>query len=238
MKVRLAYIEEPPFYWTADDGIIKGSDIELADVVLRAMGVTAIEHHRTTFAELLPGVQDGRWDMTVPVFITEARSRYVTFSRPVWALGDGLLVRRDSDKQPASYTAVARDGEIRLGVVSGTVQIEAAKAAGVKQGQIVPFRSQADVVAALLAGDIDAYPSTAVGNRVIAKKHSGLLAIDLEAAPGVAVPVGGFSFNKENRDLIEAVNLQLQRYLGSADHRARIARYGLSRAEIDSVVAK
>ena len=238
MKVRLAYIEEPPFYWTADDGTVTGADIELAEVVLRAIGVTTIEHHRITFKELIPGVQEGRWDMNVPIFITRERSQYVTFSRPVWALGDGLLVRRGSDKRPASYPAVAQHGEIRMGVVSGTVQIESAKAAGVKQDQIVPFPSQRDVVAALLAGDIDAYPSTALGNRVIASEYPELLAVDLQQPPGETVPVGGFSFNKESRDLIESVNLQLQRYLGSVDHRTRIARYGISNAEIDSVVVK
>ena len=35
MKVRIAYIEEPPFYWTGDDGHPTGGDIELAEVVLR-----------------------------------------------------------------------------------------------------------------------------------------------------------------------------------------------------------
>jgi polar amino acid transport system substrate-binding protein len=33
------------------------------------------------------------------------------------------------------------------------------------------------------------------------------------------------------------VNEQLQKYLGSADHRARMARYGLTRTELDSVSA-
>ncbi|MFP3276751.1 MAG: amino acid ABC transporter substrate-binding protein, partial [Paraburkholderia sp.] len=34
MKVSLAYIEEPPFYWTGDDRSPTGADIELANVVL------------------------------------------------------------------------------------------------------------------------------------------------------------------------------------------------------------
>ena len=57
MKIRIAYIEEQPFYWTAQDGSVTGADIALADAVLRAIGVTAIEHVPTSFDELLPGVQ-------------------------------------------------------------------------------------------------------------------------------------------------------------------------------------
>jgi polar amino acid transport system substrate-binding protein len=48
-------------------------------------------------------------------------------------------------------------------------------------------------------------------------------------------PVGGFSFNKDNADLRRAVNEQLRGYLGSADHRARMAKYGFGPSELDGV---
>ena len=59
MKVTIAYIEEPPFGWTNADGIATGADIELTELVLRAIGITRIEHQLTTFSELLPGVEAG-----------------------------------------------------------------------------------------------------------------------------------------------------------------------------------
>jgi len=63
MKGRIAYLDEPPFYWTGPDGSATGAGIEFADVVLRATGATSIEHCRTSSEELLPGVQAGRRDM-------------------------------------------------------------------------------------------------------------------------------------------------------------------------------
>jgi len=48
--------------------------------------------------------------------------------------------------------------------------------------------------------------------------------------------VGAFSFNKNNHALIDAVNGQLRKYLGSEDHRARMAKYGITKTEIDGVV--
>src|SRR6266404_4006239 len=71
MKVKIAYIEEPPFGWTKSDQTATGADVDLADTVLRAIGVTQIEHHLTTFSELLSGVEAGRWDMnecSLPAF--------------------------------------------------------------------------------------------------------------------------------------------------------------------------
>lgn len=98
MKVTIAYIDEPPFGWTKTDGLATGADIDLADEVLRAIGVTRIEHRLTTFSELLPGVEAGRWDMNVPLFVTPERSQMVAFSMPVWAIGDIRTNHRECDR--------------------------------------------------------------------------------------------------------------------------------------------
>jgi polar amino acid transport system substrate-binding protein len=236
MKVRIAYIEEPPFYWTAGDGSVVGSDIELAQVVLEAIGVTSIEHHPTTFEEFLPGVEEGRWDMNVPIFISAEREKRVAFSRPVWALGDGFLLPAGNPKALTSYASLAGRSDARLGTIAGTVQIGAAQAAGVSDAQIVVFKDQPEAIAALFAGKIDAFVGTAVGNRALAESHPGLETVAHEKAKDGKTPVGGFSFRKDNHSLLNAVNEQLRKYLGSADHRARMAKYGITQTEIDSVL--
>jgi polar amino acid transport system substrate-binding protein len=236
MKVRIAYIEEPPFYWTAEDRRVVGSDIELAEAVLGAIGVTAIEYVPTSFDQFLPGVNDGRWDMNVPIFVTPERAQQVAFSRPVWALGDGFVLQAGNPKGLTSYNALATRSDTRLGVIAGQVQVESALAAGVGKAQMVVFREQPEAVAALLEGHIDAFAGTALGNRSVAAAHGTLEAVAHEASGG-PVPKGAFSFSKGNVALLDAVNEQLRRYLGSVEHRTRMAKYGLSSTEIDGVVA-
>jgi len=204
MKIRIAYIEEPPFYWTAPDGSVTGADIALAGDVLRAIGVTAIEHVPTSFDEFLPGVQQGRWDMNVPIFITPERAQHVAFSLPVWALGDGLLVRPGNPKALHSYASLAARGDVRLGVIAGQVQIVSARAAGVAERQLVVFKDQPEAIAALAAGQIDAFAATALGSRVAAEADPAVQAVAHEA--GAPAPVGGFSFAKGNASLWNAVN--------------------------------
>jgi hypothetical protein len=154
MKVTIAYIEEPPFGWQEPDRTITGADIELADRVLRAIGVSRIEHHLTTFSELLPGVEAGRWEMNVPLFVTPERASKVAFS-------------------------------LRVG---GSV----------------------------------------------------LEAVEHEQGPGGMrhLPLGAFSFNKGNSDLLNAVNKQLRLYLGSPDYRASMAHFGLTHREIDPALVR
>lgn len=238
MKVRVAYIEEPPFGWTGREHAAIGADIELADVVLRANGVSSIEHHLTTFEELLPGVQEGRWDMNVPLFVTAERAEHVAFSVPVWSIGDGFLLHRGNLKALTSYEAVAAQTDARLGIIAGQVQFDAAKSAGVHDSQIVLFKDQPAAISALRAGQIDAYASTAVGNRVLAGSadNAALEAFAHARSRDGRVPVGAFSFNKSNHDLVRAVNKRLGESLGSSDHRARMARHGLTHTEIDGVI--
>jgi polar amino acid transport system substrate-binding protein len=238
MTVRIAYIEEPPFGWTGQDHAAIGADIELADVVLRAIGVSNIEHYLTTFEELLPGVQEGRWDMNVPLFVTAERAEHVAFSVPVWSIGDGFLLHRDNPKALTSYEAVAARSDARLGIIAGQVQFDSARSAGVLDSQIILFKDQPAAISALRAGQIDAYASTAVGNRVLAGSadNAALEAVAHDRSSNGRVPVGAFSFNKSNHDLVQAVNKRLGEYLGSSDHRARMARYGLTHTEIDGVI--
>ena len=58
------------------------------------------------------------------------------------------------------------------------------------------------------------------------------------ASQGVQAPVGAFSFAKDNHALLQAMNDQLRRYLGSPNHRTRMARYGITRTEIDAVLSR
>ena len=238
MKIRIAYLDEPPFYWTGPDGSATGADIELADVVLRAIGATSIEHCRTSFEELLPGVQTGRWDMNVPIFATADRAQHVAFSVPVWTIVDGFVVHRGNPKALTSYEAVAARPDARLGVIPAQVQYTAARSAGVSDAQFVEFRDQPEAVAALLAGRIDAFTGTALGGRVLADANQALEAVAHEPGGKGSAPAGAFSFSKANTRLLEAVNDELRRYLGSAGHRARMAKYGFTSAEIDGVLPK
>jgi len=241
MKVTIAYIEEPPFGWTEPHGTATGADVELAGRILRQIGVGRIEHCLTTFSELLPGVEAGRWDMNVPLFVTPQRANTVAFSVPVWGMEDGFLVGPGNPRALINYSSIAKCPDARLGIIAGQVQHESAMASGVSEEQIVIFKQQADAIAAVLSGAIDAYASTALGNRIIASQM-GRSVIDAVAHEPETngrqrvPPLGAFSFNRKNVDLLKAVNQRLRSYLGSPDHRAHMARFGLTNREIDPVV--
>jgi polar amino acid transport system substrate-binding protein len=238
MRIRIAYIEEPPFYWTAEDGAVTGADIELADAVLRAIGAAAIEYVPTSFDEFLPGVQERRWDMNVPIFVTPERARQVTFSQPVWALGDGFLVQPGNPKVLTGYPALAARREARLGVIAGQVQVASANAAGVGDGQLIVFRNQPEAIAALMDGKIDAFAATAIGCRAAADGNPAVEAVAHEARPRAKPPRRCLLVRQGERGPVERREPAIAQLSWFGRAPPRMAKYGITRAEIDAVLTK
>jgi polar amino acid transport system substrate-binding protein len=238
-KVVLAYIDEPPFGMPGPNGQARGCDVDLAMTVLRGIGVRSIEMRLATFAELVPGVCAGRWTINAPLFVTPQRAAAVAFSRPVWALDDGFIVRARNRAQIDGYRSIAAQG-LRLGVVTAQVQRDSALAAGVSIDRIIEFATQHAAIAALLAGQVDAYASTALGNRHFVRElgNAELTAVDAAVAPSsrrVSPPIGAYSFAHRSAELRERFDQYLATHLGSAAHRERMASFGLCAREIDPI---
>lgn len=235
--VTFAYIDEPPFAWPAPGGSAAGCDVELALTGLHAIGVRRVETRLTTFAELLPGVAAGRWTMNTPLFISPERAALVSFSRPVWALRDGFVVRTRHSPGIRSYRSVAA-GRFVLALVTGQIQRQSALAAGVQPAQIVEFATQQEALQAVRDGRADAYASTALGNRTVVRQHADLASVDAADDLGHTPPLGAYSFAHQARELRAAFDGFLLRHLGSAAHREGMARHGLTAAEINPVVQR
>jgi len=236
-KVTFAYIEEPPFATTIN-GQPAGSDVDVARAVLARMGIKDVDVKKVEFAELLPGVASGKWTMNTGLFVTPERCKTVAYSNPIWALVDGMIVRAGNPKRVTSYASVAKS-DARLGVVKGTVQVATAKAAGVPADRIVEFGAQEEIIAALKAGRVDAYPNTALGHRTLL---ASMKDADLALAQPFEAPTdstgrakagfGAYSFNQASGAFIARFNAELAKYLGSDEHRALLAKYGFGADEI------
>ena len=210
-----------------------GCDIELAEMVLGALGVRRVEFVLTTFGELIDGVMSRRWHINAPMFITAKRSRSVRFSLPVWAATDSFIVRSNDDRDFTSYEAIAGDGSIRLAAVAGQVQVETALRAGVPMDRIVEFADQGAAASAVLVGDADASVSTAPGTVAFITRlgDARLVSVaDSRAGERGGLPLGAFSFHRASRELADAFDGQLRRILGTAPHLEMMARYGFDEA--------
>jgi polar amino acid transport system substrate-binding protein len=238
MTVTFAYLDEPPFCAPGPDGPI-GCDVEVAFAVLHAIGIERIETRLATFAELLPGVARGDWQINTPLFVTEERARLVDFSRPVWSLADGLMVRAGNPRGFDSYRSLASDSDARLVVVAEQVQEQRVVSAGVAPDRILRVATQPEAVHAVLDGHADAYASVAMAHRgfLRASPDARLAVVDFGEQGGAAA-VGAYSFAKSNTALRSAFDDALGRYLGTQAHRRIMRRYGFSDADVDRIAPR
>jgi polar amino acid transport system substrate-binding protein len=234
----VAYLDEPPFFFPQPPSDPAGCDIELVRTVLRTMGVADIEFVLTTFGEMLPGLIDRRWHLNVPMFVTAERAELVHFSVPVWAVGDGFAVRADDERDFGSYEAIAADPTIRLTVVSGQVQHDAALAAGVPARRISCVDTQEAAIDAVLYERADASASTAPGNRSFVRRAADdrLRAVTaVRRDNGDDAALGAFSF-PETSAFSTAFDITLRGYLGTAGHLAMMRRHGFSETELQPAI--
>jgi polar amino acid transport system substrate-binding protein len=226
-----AYLDEPPFCWPAAGGTAQGCDVELVTAVLQALGITEFEQQLTTFAELLPGLASGRWTLTTPLFVTAERQKLVDFSRPVWALTDGLLVRSADRDRLTSYRAVASTAA-RLVVVGGQVQEQAGLAAGIAPERVIRVATQEEAVAAVRHGDADAYASVAMAHRgyLVRRPDDQLAVVTVPVDEGTPA-AGAFAFGKQHAIFRERFDRALTGLIGSPWHRAIMARHGFPAGE-------
>ena len=232
-----AYLQEPPFCFRGDDDVVGGCDVELARAVVTMAGGAAFQPVEAEFAQLLPGLFDERWMMTTGLFATDERRRRVAFSRPIWALHDGLLVRAANPLGIVGYGSLALDGAAVLGVIVDQVQYATATRLGVPTDRIRLFKTQDEAARAVATGDVDAYASVAMAHRgyLANRRDAGLAVVDVPVAEQPPA-FGAFAFARESDNLRDAIDDALASYLGSPAHRALMSRYGFTAAEVDRVL--
>jgi polar amino acid transport system substrate-binding protein len=236
--MKFGFLIEPPFNFCQADGAVTGCDVELAKAVLATIGEAAFEPVETEFAELLPGLASGRWRMTTGLFATEERKKIATFSRPIWALADGLLVRKENPKSLTGYRAIAGNGNALVAVIHGQVQHDDAVLFGVPADRIRIFETYSEAAEAVASGTVDAYASVARAHLAYSEQYPEL---DLEvvrvSADEKEPAFGCFAFAKHDDAFRQAFDRALVEYLGSRAHRAIMARFGFRDDEIDLIVS-
>lgn len=234
VPMKFAYLIEPPFNFRDLSGYITGCDVELARAILMDIGMDNVQFVETDFASLIPGLAEGRWQMTTGLFKTPERATKVRFTQPIWALPDGLLLRKSNGLNIQGYGSIAGDQSLRLAVVSDQIQHQTALDCGIDQRQISVYKDYESAAAAVRGSDVDAFAS-------VARAHSGFIHM-LSVHDLTCVPIrgeekrpafGAFAVHVNDEDFAKNLDLSLSRYLGSIAHRDIMAGFGFSPDDIN-----
>jgi len=236
--MKFAYLIEPPFNYVDTTGRITGCDVELARHVFAEIGVADFVPMETEFAELIPGLGDGRWRMTTGLFGTDERRKNALFSRPIWALPDGLLVAGGNPFGLSGYKSLAENSDVRLAVIRDQFQHRSAVEFGVNADRIMIFETYTEAAQAVREGIADAYAS-------VGRAHGGFIeqnpewGLEMILVPDSEKPpaFGSFAVGLHDAGLLKDVDAVLSQFLGTNAHRKMVTSFGFSAAEVDLVAA-
>lgn len=238
--VRIGYANEAPYaYIDRETSRLSGEAPEIARVVLKQMGVERVEGVLTEFGSLIPGLKARRFDIIAAgMYILPKRCREIAFTNPTYKIGEAFLVKRGNPINLHRYEDVASHPTARLGVVAGAVELAYAHATGIPEERIAVLSDAPSAVAAVQTGRIDAYAGTALTIQdMLNKAGDGVV----ERAKPFTDPVieeesvigyGAFGIREADKALLEAFNQQLDRFIGSEQHRKLVRPFGLTEAEL------
>lgn len=237
---RIGYANEAPYgYLDSETGEITGEAPEIAQVILRRMGVHRIEPVVTEFGSLIPGLKANRFDVIAAgMYITTERSQEIDFSNPSYAIGEAFLVVRGNPLELHSFEDVASHRSALLGVMGGSVEHGYAKELNVPADRIVVFPDYASAIAGLRTGRIDAVAATILTASDLLRKL-GTDAVELAhpfydpVIDGKSVRgYGAFGFRQEDDALRTAFNQHLADFLGTPEHLELVRPFGFSEATL------
>jgi len=230
--IRVGFANEAPFGFATPEGKLTGEAPEVAKAVLNAMGIPQVDGVLTEFGSLIPGLKAKRFDVIAAgMFITPKRCAEIAFSEPSYGIGQAMLVKAGNPKQIADYGSIRANKDLKLAVMAGAVEAGYAKDAGVPQAQLVVLPDQSSLLAAVQAGRADAAALTALSIADMAKKGEGVESTKPfgEVAGKSVKGHGGFGFRKDDKELYQAFNEQLKKFVGSPEHIALVEPFGFGK---------
>ncbi|RXG86639.1 transporter substrate-binding domain-containing protein [Bradyrhizobium zhanjiangense] len=196
----------PPFAFVSPNGESQGYLVEVTKLALKGMGVTKLSAVLTAWDAMIPGLQAHRFDL-VPsgLLITPARCKVVSFSAPITAQRDALYVLPGNPERITGYAAVAQSSDLKLAVLTGSLQEAYAVEQGVKSEQLVRVPDIQAGVATVVVGRTNAF---AVGQfSVPDPQQKGVEMVVDNASPLKSIAI---AFRKEDARFRDAFNNQIE----------------------------
>lgn len=238
-EVRIGYANEAPFAYTTPDGKVTGESPEISRKIFAKLGVKKVDSVLTEWGSLIPGLRAGRFDVIAAgMYVTPERCKQVAFADPQYQIQDTLLVLKGNPKNLHSYADVAKQADVKLAVMAGSVELGYSRETGVKDAQLMQVPDTTAQLQAVRARRADAAAGTALTMKGLAAKDAGQVeAITSFTDDPKHTGYGALAFRPEDTDLRDAVNKQLHAWLGTPDHLQTVAPFGFDKSNLTTKTA-
>lgn len=235
--IRIAIADEEPYGYMDEDGEARGPGPDVARHVLSQIGIDEIEWVVTSFGDLIPGLQEERFDMAAAeMAVLPERCEKVIYSEPNTTYGEGLLVETSNPHGLGQYSDFAQRNDLKVAIMAGANQRGFLEALDVPDEKIVTIERNEEAIDAITSGEVAAYAATSLTVAGLAERSDAV-----QPALEFTDPVidgkevrgwGAFAFNKNSEALRDAFNEVLVPYKFTDEWEETLMSYGFTRLDV------
>jgi polar amino acid transport system substrate-binding protein len=220
-----------PNEFLAEDGqTVQGFDVDLFNAIAQKLGLTT-EWQSSKFADIIPGVGSGKYNIGVSSFTINAERLQQTTMISYFSAGTQWAAKPGATVDPDNACGK------KVAVQTGTVQVDDVTARSKKctdAGQpaivIDQYQAQSDATNAVVTGKDDAMLADSPVCAYAVKQTNGALALlgDIyDSAPY------GYVLPKDQTDFADAIATALQAMISDGSYKSILAKWGVEAGAID-----
>lgn len=237
--IRIGYAVEAPYAFLKPGGEITGESPEVAKLIVARLGIGRIEWQQSEFGSLIAGLESGRFDVIAAgMFISPERARRINFSEPSFHVQEALLVPKGNPRRLHSFAQALPPADVKIAVLAGSVEESLLLRLGLPDRQLVRVPDALTGRVAVESGTADGLALSSPTIRWMAMREQlGKTEMaepfeQSELAQKERLGFGAFVFRKRDGQLQTAWNVELKKFIGSAEHQKLIAEFGFTPNEL------
>jgi len=239
--IRVGFANEAPFSFASPTGELTGESPTVFKHVMNKLGVKQVEGVLIEWGSLIPGLKAGRFDAIVAsMYVTPKRCKQVIFANPTYGIGEAFIVKKGNPEGVNNYADIVSKRK-KIALIAGTAEVANSMLAGVRRVQRVIVPDFASAVAAVKAGRVAAAALTSLTAKNLAAKDKAI-----ERAEPFTFSKGGkkyrgegsFAFRKQDTELRDAVNAELAKFIGTAEHLKMVSQFGFDKSNLPEKTAE
>ncbi|MEX1272146.1 MAG: ectoine/hydroxyectoine ABC transporter substrate-binding protein EhuB [Acidimicrobiia bacterium] len=230
--IKIGFADEAPYGYVTESGGLTGQAPEVARAVMERLGVPEVDGVLTPFGSLISDLEDRRFDLIAAgMFITPDRCQQVLFSDPDYCVEQAFLVIEGNPYGVSRYESISDLSDVRLGVVTGTVEVDQARDSGVSANQVTRFDNPADLLVAVQERRIDVAALTTISLANLAQTADmGGVEVTESFAHGDELGCGAFGFRPADQAFRDEFNRVLRQMRDDGDLTGIVDPFGFADA--------
>ncbi|MPZ26109.1 MAG: transporter substrate-binding domain-containing protein [Micromonosporaceae bacterium] len=226
-QVRVGIVDSLFYSGLDQSGTATGVCPDLINAVFEANGQPEPEYVvAAAYSDLISGLQADRWDMVGACLqLTPERCEQVAFTNPLETESFAFAVNSGNPKGLTSLQQFADDPGLKLGILRGSVMVDRAETAGVKEDSMVLFQNVRDALDGVNAGRADAMLTGRLALHGITVGEQ-----DVVNVSDIVLTPAGAAVMPDNTALLQEFNDGLQAIKDSGEFTSITEEYGLDPA--------